>query len=155
MEDGKVTVGLVDGRVKKQRARIKQMESTTEDNGRRTRRGSDDGWLVRLSWKLKMEIVEDGEMVAHLREEVFNAVAFERRQKAGGLWSLSSNPTFTPALDETICNISKFVLSTRPEIFKDKKVLVVGIGNTACDISLNLRTHASKIYQGYRGEDAC
>ncbi|KAI1502503.1 flavin-binding monooxygenase-like-domain-containing protein [Biscogniauxia marginata] len=177
-------------------------------------------------------------------EEGFNAVAFERRDKVGGLWSQSSDPTFTSALDETICNISKFVLDSppffassdvakyfdayashfelhrhvrfgttvkkvtrnssdngwdvyitnsggdsimlfdkvvfgtgnqniqmcppipsrdkfkgtvihsqayrSPEIFKDKKVLVVGLGNTACDVSLGLRKHTSKLYQANR-----
>ncbi|KAK5630533.1 hypothetical protein RRF57_006248 [Xylaria bambusicola] len=37
-----------------------------------------------------------------------------------------------------------------PEAFKDKRVLVVGIGNTACEVSLSLTNHASKIYQSYR-----
>ncbi|KAI5918221.1 flavin-binding monooxygenase-like-domain-containing protein [Camillea tinctor] len=189
----------------------------------------------------------------NLRGEGFNVVAFERRHKVGGLWSLSNDTMFTSALDETVCNISKFVSSfsdfplprdsptfltssevaayfdayashfnlyqhvcfgttvkkvTRnssddgwdvyitnsdgdsimpfdkvvfstgsqtipswppmpsrdkfkgivmhsqayrsPGIFKDKKVLVVGIGNTACELSLSLHSHASKIYQGYR-----
>ncbi|KAI1206646.1 FAD/NAD(P)-binding domain-containing protein [Annulohypoxylon truncatum] len=37
-----------------------------------------------------------------------------------------------------------------PEPYRGKKVLVVGIGNTACDISLSLRKHATKVYQSYR-----
>ncbi|KAI1393138.1 FAD/NAD(P)-binding domain-containing protein [Hypoxylon trugodes] len=188
-----------------------------------------------------------------LREEGFDAVAFERREKIGGLWSYSENATYTSALKETVCNVSKFVwgfsdypLSTKslpyptssqvaayfnsyashfnlqdhvrfnttvrkvtrnaadtawdvhitnpdgdavlsfdkvvfcqgaettpswpslpnrdkfkgvvihsqayknPEPFKGKKVLVVGIGNTACDISLALRNHTAKLYQSYR-----
>ncbi|KAI8960427.1 hypothetical protein F5Y11DRAFT_269479 [Daldinia sp. FL1419] len=44
-----------------------------------------------------------------LREEGFDAVAFERRGKVGGLWSFSGNPAFTSALDETVCNVSKFI----------------------------------------------
>ena len=46
-----------------------------------------------------------------LREEGFNATAFERRDKVGGLWSYSNNTTFTTVLDEMVCNISKFVVS--------------------------------------------
>ncbi|KAI0907766.1 FAD/NAD(P)-binding domain-containing protein [Ustulina deusta] len=37
-----------------------------------------------------------------------------------------------------------------PEPFKDKRVLVVGIGNTACEVSLALANYASKVYQSYR-----
>ncbi|ERF70480.1 hypothetical protein EPUS_09222 [Endocarpon pusillum Z07020] len=44
-----------------------------------------------------------------LREEGFNATAFERRDKVGGVWSYSSNTTFTTVLDETVSNTSKFV----------------------------------------------
>ncbi|KAI1093222.1 FAD/NAD(P)-binding domain-containing protein [Rostrohypoxylon terebratum] len=36
------------------------------------------------------------------------------------------------------------------EPFRGKRVLVVGVGNTACDISLSLRKHAAKVYQSYR-----
>ncbi|KAI1105700.1 FAD/NAD(P)-binding domain-containing protein [Jackrogersella minutella] len=188
-----------------------------------------------------------------LREEGFNVVAFERRERIGGLWSFSNNPTFTSALDETVCNVSKFISGfsdypvakdcppypTAPEIqeyfncyashfnlhdhvrfnttvnkvtrsmnddawdvhitnpdgdavqsfdkvvfghgcdsvpvwptlpnrdifkgvvmhsqayknpehFRGKKVLVVGIGNTACEISLSLRKHVDRLYQSYR-----
>ncbi|KAI1451417.1 FAD/NAD(P)-binding domain-containing protein [Annulohypoxylon moriforme] len=188
-----------------------------------------------------------------LREEGFDAVAFERRDKLGGLWSISSNADFTSALNETVCNVSKYTAAfsdypipkdyppyptalqmneyfnsyashfnlhdhvhfnttvkrvTRntskdvwdvhitnpegnttlsfdkvvfshgsqtvpswppmpsrdkfkgevihsqayksPEPFRGKKVLVVGKGNTACDISLSLRKNAAKIYQSYR-----
>ncbi|KAI0378666.1 FAD/NAD(P)-binding domain-containing protein [Hypomontagnella monticulosa] len=188
-----------------------------------------------------------------LREEGFDAVGFERRDTVGGLWSYSDNPAFTSALNETFCNISKFVFGfsdypvpkdfppfptspqlaeyfdsyashfglhdhicfnttvrrvTRntskdvwdvhitnpdgdtvlsfdkvvfghgcesvplwppmpnrekfrgivmhsqayktPDSFRDKRVLVVGMGNTACEISLTLCKHASKLYQGYR-----
>ncbi|KAK8037731.1 hypothetical protein PG991_001077 [Apiospora marii] len=44
-----------------------------------------------------------------LREEGFNAIAFERRDRIGGLWSYSGNPAFTSVIDGTVCNISKFV----------------------------------------------
>ncbi|KAI8629676.1 FAD/NAD(P)-binding domain-containing protein [Xylariaceae sp. FL1651] len=37
-----------------------------------------------------------------------------------------------------------------PEPFEGKRVLVVGIGNTACEVSLTLASKASKIYQSYR-----
>lgn len=36
-----------------------------------------------------------------------------------------------------------------PTRFEGKKVLVVGFGNTACEVSLNLLGHAAKIYQSY------
>lgn len=38
----------------------------------------------------------------------------------------------------------------RPEHFAGQRVLVVGIGNTACDVALSLSSHASKVYQAYR-----
>ncbi|KAI0454300.1 FAD/NAD(P)-binding domain-containing protein [Xylaria acuta] len=188
-----------------------------------------------------------------LREEGFNAVAFERRNEVGGLWAFSDNASYTSVLKETVCNISKFVSGfsdfpvpedyptfftgsqvaeyfksyasnfnlyphirfgttvkkvTRnsaddgwevhittsdrsavlsfdkvvlahgceslplwppmpnqskfkgvimhgqsfksPETFKGKRVLVVGIGNTACEVSLALTNHASMVYQSYR-----
>ncbi|KAI3324535.1 FAD/NAD(P)-binding domain-containing protein [Xylariaceae sp. AK1471] len=188
-----------------------------------------------------------------LREEGFNVVAFERRNAIGGLWAFSNDASYTSALKETVCNVSRFVSGfsdfpmpneyppfltssqvaeyfesyashfnlhphvrfgttvnrvTRntaddgwdihitnlggstvlpfdkvvfghgcesvplwppmpsrdkfkgtimhgqsfksPEAFKDKRVLVVGIGNTACDVSLTLANHASKVYQSYR-----
>ncbi|KAK8102223.1 hypothetical protein PG984_015369 [Apiospora sp. TS-2023a] len=44
-----------------------------------------------------------------LREEGFNAIAFERRDRIGGLWSYSGNPAFTSVINGTVCNISKFV----------------------------------------------
>ncbi|KAK8024633.1 dimethylaniline monooxygenase 2 [Apiospora rasikravindrae] len=44
-----------------------------------------------------------------LREEGFNATAFERRDRIGGLWSHSGNPAFTSIVNGTVCNISKFV----------------------------------------------
>ncbi|PFH59707.1 hypothetical protein XA68_11970 [Ophiocordyceps unilateralis] len=37
-----------------------------------------------------------------------------------------------------------------PEQFAGKRVMVVGIGNTACDVALNLTGHASHVYQSYR-----
>ncbi|KAF5020609.1 hypothetical protein F66182_7358 [Fusarium sp. NRRL 66182] len=45
----------------------------------------------------------------NLREEGFDAVAFERRDSVGGLWAYSENPEYTTALDDTITNVSKFV----------------------------------------------
>lgn len=45
-----------------------------------------------------------------LREEGFNAVGLERRDHIGGLWSTSSNETFTSVLDGTVTNISKFIV---------------------------------------------
>ncbi|KAI1815543.1 FAD/NAD(P)-binding domain-containing protein [Poronia punctata] len=190
-----------------------------------------------------------------LREVGFDAIGFERRDEIGGLWAFSENASYTSVLNETVCNISKFVSGfsdfpipegsptfltgsqaaeyfkayaskfqlhphtrlgttvnrvTRntanhgwdvevtnregssttvhffdkvvlcygsenkpvwpaapnrdkfqgtvihaqafkdPEVFKNKRVLVVGIGNTACDISQTLSKHASKVYQSYR-----
>ncbi|KAI1085355.1 FAD/NAD(P)-binding domain-containing protein [Whalleya microplaca] len=188
-----------------------------------------------------------------LREEGFNAIAFERRDKVGGLWSFSKDICFTSALNETVTNTSKFVsgfsdfpipkdfplyfsgskaadyfelyalhfnlqahirfnttvrrvtrnasddgwdvhitkpdgdsvlsfdkvvfghgcehvpiwppMSNRykfkgtvvhsqaykgPEPFKNKRVLVVGIGNTACEISIALCKDSTKLYQSYR-----
>lgn len=38
----------------------------------------------------------------------------------------------------------------RPKQFAGKRVLVVGIGNTACEIALSLVGHASQVYQSYR-----
>lgn len=48
-----------------------------------------------------------------LREEGFNAVGLERRNHIGGLWSTSSNETFTSVLDGTVTNISKFIVCTK------------------------------------------
>jgi dimethylaniline monooxygenase (N-oxide forming) len=47
-----------------------------------------------------------------LREEGFDAVAFERREAVGGLWAYSDDPEYTSALDDTTANISKFVVSS-------------------------------------------
>ncbi|KAK7972288.1 hypothetical protein PG988_006422 [Apiospora saccharicola] len=44
-----------------------------------------------------------------LREQGFNVIAFERRDRIGGLWSYSGDPAFTSVIDGTVCNISKFV----------------------------------------------
>ncbi|RMJ12734.1 hypothetical protein CDV36_007615 [Fusarium kuroshium] len=190
-----------------------------------------------------------------LREEGFDAVAFERREAVGGLWAYSDDPEYTSALDDTTANISKFVsgfsdfpipkesppyLSRRQihgyfesyakhfelhkhisfgttvkkvlrnesqekwdiyitgpdgdkilsfdkvvfgngcesvpvwpsmpgrdmftgtilhsqafrsdkiDEYKGKRVLVVGIGNTGCEVALSLCKHASKTYQAYR-----
>ncbi|KAM5341864.1 hypothetical protein ACJ41O_014895 [Fusarium nematophilum] len=171
----------------------------------------------------------------NLREEGFDAVAFERRESVGGLWSLSQNPEFTSALDDTLSNVSKFVVqeyfeayaahfqlhrhirfattvnkvlrnpsdekwdvyitgldgdrklsfdkviigngcesvpvwppmpgrdkfkghvlhsqsyrSYKAQGLQGKRVMVVGIGNTACEIALSLCKHASETYQAYR-----
>ncbi|KAF0636593.1 hypothetical protein FPSE5266_20329 [Fusarium pseudograminearum] len=45
----------------------------------------------------------------NLREQGFNAVAFERRESVGGLWAYSDNTDYTTALDDTTVNVSKFV----------------------------------------------
>ncbi|KAI9148719.1 dimethylaniline monooxygenase 2 [Paramyrothecium foliicola] len=37
-----------------------------------------------------------------------------------------------------------------PQIFAHKRVLVVDMGNTACDVALSLCGHDSKVYQAYR-----
>ncbi len=47
-----------------------------------------------------------------LREEGFNVVAFERRDEIGGLWAFSDDAGYTSVLKETVCNVSKFVVST-------------------------------------------
>lgn len=49
-----------------------------------------------------------------LHEEGFNAIDLERRDKAGGLWAYSDNTSFTSALESTINNLSKFIVSNRP-----------------------------------------
>ncbi|KJZ77651.1 hypothetical protein HIM_02828 [Hirsutella minnesotensis 3608] len=188
-----------------------------------------------------------------LREEGFDAVAFERRSEIGGVWAYSTNTTFTSVTRETVSNISKFVSGfsdfpipkgyppylsgaqvaeyfqsyaknfdlerhihfdttvwrvvrdesrqawrvhitgpngdselcfdkvvfgtgsedipkwppmpgrhrfrgvvlhgqsyRSPDAFAGKRVMVVGIGNTACEISISLSRHASKLYQAYR-----
>jgi dimethylaniline monooxygenase (N-oxide forming) len=41
------------------------------------------------------------------------------------------------------------LISYSPAPFKGKRVLVVGIGNTACEVSLSLYKHTSKLYQSY------
>ncbi|KAM4054539.1 flavin-binding monooxygenase-like domain-containing protein [Hirsutella rhossiliensis] len=188
-----------------------------------------------------------------LREEGFDVVGFERRDRVGGIWAYSPNPNYTSVIHDTVSNVSKFVSGfsdfpilkeyppymtgtqvaeyfeeyarhfqleqhvrfkttvrrvlrdeldrgwnvhvsgpegdailhfdkvvlgsgsdsvpswppmpgrqlfkgtvihgqsyRRPEQFAGKRVLVVGIGNTACEVSLSLTSHASKVYQSYR-----
>ncbi|KYK57116.1 Flavin monooxygenase-like protein [Drechmeria coniospora] len=189
-----------------------------------------------------------------LREEGFDAVGFERRDRVGGLWSFNPDTSYTSVLEGTVSNISKFVSGfsdfpipddypaylsgaevakyfrayakhfdlekhvrfntsvtavlrhehdggwnvhitgpdgdtsvlffdkvvfgtgsesvakwpsmpgkekfkgmilhgqsyRNPEQFRGKRVLVVGIGNTACEVSLSLTKHASGVYQAYR-----
>lgn len=46
-----------------------------------------------------------------LREEGFDAVGFERRDVVGGLWAYSDNSKFTSVLENTVVNLSKFVVS--------------------------------------------
>jgi heterodisulfide reductase subunit A-like polyferredoxin len=46
-----------------------------------------------------------------LREEGFSVVAFERRNEIGGLWAFSNNTSYTSVLKETVCNVSKFIVS--------------------------------------------
>jgi hypothetical protein len=46
----------------------------------------------------------------YLREEGFQAVGFDRRDKIGGIWNIIENKSFTSTLDETVSNISKFVV---------------------------------------------
>lgn len=48
----------------------------------------------------------------NLRDEGFNVVAFERRDRIGGVWSFSHNRDFTTVLDEMVSNVSKFVVSS-------------------------------------------
>ncbi|KAF5236518.1 hypothetical protein FAUST_6503 [Fusarium austroamericanum] len=143
----------------------------------------------------------------NLREQGFNAVAFERRESVGGLWAYSDNTDYTTALNDTTVNVSKFVfqitrhfrlvdkcnntlkLTRHISIFTStsdlesqytgfcetlqildgtfiirilmaslykkndleaKRVMVVGIGNTGCDIAMSLCKHASKTYLAYR-----
>ncbi|EYB24532.1 hypothetical protein FG05_07846 [Fusarium graminearum] len=143
----------------------------------------------------------------NLREQGFNAVAFERRESVGGLWAYSDNTDYTTALDDTTVNVSKFVfqitrhfrlvdkcnntlkLTRHISIFTStsdlesqytgfcetlqilngtfivhilmaslykkndldaKRVMVVGIGNTGCDIAMSLCKHVSKTYLAYR-----
>lgn len=49
--------------------------------------------------------------IKNLREEGFDAVGFERRDKVGGLWSFSSDTSYTSVIQGTVSNISKFVVS--------------------------------------------
>ena len=42
-------------------------------------------------------------------------------------------------------------MSRRPSDFKDMRVLVVGVGNSAADISTELIGNAKKIYLSHRG----
>lgn len=189
-----------------------------------------------------------------LREEGFDAVGFERRDRVGGVWSYSPDPSYTSVIQETVSNVSKFVSGfsdfpvpkelppymtgaqvgkffeayashfqldrnirfkttvqkvlrdsadrgwnvhvtrpdghdevlhfdkvvfgtgsetvpvwppmprreefkgtvihgqsyRKPEQFAGQRVLVVGIGNTACEVSLSLTSHAATVYQSYR-----
>ena len=42
------------------------------------------------------------------------------------------------------------VSASRPEAFKDSKVMVVGLGNTAADVATVLVGHAEKVYLSHR-----
>lgn len=55
----------------------------------------------------------------NLREQGFNAVAFERRESVGGLWAYSDNTDYTTALDDTTVNVSKFVVSSKQTTLSD------------------------------------
>lgn len=61
-----------------------------------------------------------------LREEGFNATAFERRDRIGGLWSYSGDPAFTSVIDGTVCNISKFVVGFPPRQMHRRPCLLMG-----------------------------
>lgn len=42
-------------------------------------------------------------------------------------------------------------MNNRPSDFKDKRVLVLGMGNSAADTSTQLISHAKDIYLSHRG----
>ncbi|KAF5633022.1 dimethylaniline monooxygenase 2 [Fusarium tjaetaba] len=47
-----------------------------------------------------------------LREEGFEAIGFERRERVGGVWSYSSNSSYTSVVPETVSNVSSLDLVT-------------------------------------------
>ncbi|KAM7221859.1 dimethylaniline monooxygenase [Rhypophila decipiens] len=47
-------------------------------------------------------------MLKALREDGYNVTAYERRERVGGLWAWTENPSYTTALQSTRANISKF-----------------------------------------------
>ncbi|PHH80498.1 hypothetical protein CDD80_1265 [Ophiocordyceps camponoti-rufipedis] len=74
----------------------------------------------------------------------FDKVVFSTGSERLPLWpSLPGHQTFTGQIlhgQSYRC----------PEAFAGRRVLVVGMGNTACDVSLSLTRHASHVYQSYR-----
>ncbi|KAI1348474.1 FAD/NAD(P)-binding domain-containing protein [Xylaria sp. FL0043] len=97
-----------------------------------TRNAADDGWDVHI-------VNSDGPAI----------LSFDKVVLAHGYESL---PVWPPMPNRerfkgTIMHAQSF---KGPEAFKNKRVLVVGIGNTACEVSLALTKHASKVYQSYR-----
>ncbi|RDA85267.1 hypothetical protein CP532_2330 [Ophiocordyceps camponoti-leonardi (nom. inval.)] len=46
-----------------------------------------------------------------LRDEGFDAIAFERRDEVGGVWSHSPDESYTSVIQGTVSNISKFIVS--------------------------------------------
>ncbi|PHH63149.1 hypothetical protein CDD81_6200 [Ophiocordyceps australis] len=49
-----------------------------------------------------------------LLEQGFAATGFDRRPNVGGLWAYASEPSWTSVTRDTVCNISKFVVSKSP-----------------------------------------
>ncbi|POR38259.1 Dimethylaniline monooxygenase [N-oxide-forming] 5 [Tolypocladium paradoxum] len=63
--------------------------------------------------KIKVAVVGLGPAgltaIKSLREEGFETVGFERRDRVGGVWSYSHDPDYTTVIQGTISNVSKFV----------------------------------------------
>ncbi|KAI1177350.1 FAD/NAD(P)-binding domain-containing protein [Nemania sp. FL0916] len=97
-----------------------------------TRNATDDGWDVHIT-------NPDGDSLLS-----FDKVVFAHGGQSVPLWPPMPN---RDKFKGTILHGQSF---KSPEAFKDKRVLVVGIGNTACEVSLTLMNHASKVYQSYR-----
>ncbi|KAF3768753.1 FAD/NAD(P)-binding domain-containing protein [Cryphonectria parasitica EP155] len=47
-------------------------------------------------------------MLKQLREDGFSVTGFERRERVGGLWAYSEDPSHTTALPRTVANLSKY-----------------------------------------------
>ncbi|KAI0431077.1 FAD/NAD(P)-binding domain-containing protein [Xylaria sp. FL1042] len=97
-----------------------------------TRNAADNSWDVHI-------VNSDGPTV----------LSFDKVVLAHGCENL---PLWPPMLNRerfkgTVMHAQSF---KRPDTFEGKRVLVVGIGNTACEVSLALTKHASKVYQSYR-----
>ncbi|KAI0868985.1 FAD/NAD(P)-binding domain-containing protein [Hypoxylon argillaceum] len=97
-----------------------------------TRNSTDDGWDVHIT-------NSDGPSV----------LSFDKVVLAHGCESLPLWPPM-PSRDKFRGIIMHGQSFKSPDSFKDKNVLVVGIGNTACEVSLALVGHASKVHQSYR-----